>query len=250
MPKAAKSSGDPLKLLQLLWSPDTKMGRSGTTLAGVVQSSIELADGDGLDALTMRAVAQRVGVGAMTLYGYVPGKPELIELMLDAVVAKNYTGHQLPGDLPDWRAGLRHVALRNYAHALRHPWTTATPPSRPILGPGHLMKYENELAPLDGIGLTDLEMDQALTHVLALVQYASRWHLSMQRVRAESSLSDEQWWRAVAPNLGALLGNTELRVSSRVGENLANAGDPEGFWRRGLESVIVGIDQRLGNRSI
>lgn len=245
MPRTAKGSGEPLKLLQLLWSPDTKVGRSGTTVAGVVQAAIELADGDGLDALTMRAVAQRVGVGAMTLYGYVPGKPELIELMLDTVVAETYAGHHLPGDLLDWRSALRHVALRNYDHAMSHPWTAEAPPSRPILGPGHLLKYENELAPLDGIGLQDLEMDQALTHVLALVQYASRWQLSMQRVRTETSLSDEQWWRAVAPNLGALLGDTELRVSSRVGESLANAGDPDGFWRRGLETVIAGIDPRI-----
>ena len=46
-----------------------------------VETYVEIADADGLDAVTMRAVAERVGIGAMTLYGYVPGKAELVELM-------------------------------------------------------------------------------------------------------------------------------------------------------------------------
>lgn len=238
---------DPLRLLQLLWSPATKMGRSGTTLDAVVERAVALADAEGIGALTMRRLADEVGVGAMTLYGYVPGKPELVELMIDQVASTTYTGRAMPADLPDWRAAVRHVASCNYEHAVAHRWLGDVSPARPILGPGHLAKYEDELAPLDGIGLDDLAMDQALTHVLATTQYAARWHVAMDRARAESKLSDAQWWQTVGPRLSDMLGDKELPVSSRVGHTLANAGDPAGFCARAVETIIGDLEQRVSD---
>ncbi len=245
MPTDARRSRDPLALLHLLWTPDTRVGRSGATLGSVVEAAIGLADAEGLAAVSMRALAARVGVGTMTLYGYVPGRTELVELMLDTVVARTYTGQVLPGEFDDWRDGLRHIATRNHAHALQHGWTVDVPPSRPILGPGNLLKYEAELAPLDGIGLDDLTMDQALTHVLALVQHAARWQHSMQRAREESTLADEQWWEIVGPQLAARLGADPLPVAGRVGESVASAGDPAGFLRRGVDTIVADLERRV-----
>lgn len=244
----ARSGGepDPLRLLQLLWSPATKMGRSGTTLDAVVERAVTLADADGIGALTMRRLADEVGVGAMTLYGYVPGKPELVELMIDRVAATTYAGRDKPADLPDWRAALRHIATSNYEHAVEHGWIGDVAPARPILGPGHLAKYEDELAPLDGIGLDDLAMDQALTHVLATTQHAARWQVAMDRARAESKLSDAQWWQTVGPRLSDMLGDNDLPISSRVGHTLANAGDPPGFCARAVETIIGDLERRVG----
>lgn len=245
MPRTAKGPADPLRLLQLLWTPDTRMGRSGTTLASVVEHAIALADAEGLEALTMRRLADEVGVGAMTLYGYVPGRPELLELMIDRVAAAIYAGRDRPADCPDWQTAVRYIATRNYDHGLAHPWLGETSPSRPILGPGHLVKYEDELTPLDGIGLDDLGMDQALTHVVAVAQYAARWQTAMDRARAESQLSDAQWWQAVGPQLAAMLGESALPVSSRVGQSLANAGDPPGFCARAVDSIVVDLERRI-----
>lgn len=236
---------DPLRLLQLLWRPTTKMGRSGTTLEAVVEHAVTLADTDGLSALTMRRLAEEVGVGAMTLYGYVPGKPELVELMIDRVATTTYAGREKPADLPDWRAALRHIATCNYEHAVTHGWLGDVSPARPILGPGHLAKYEDELAPLDGIGLDDLAMDQGLTHVLATTQYAARWQVAMERARAESMLSDVQWWQTVGPRLSDMLDDKDLPVSSRVGRTLANAGDPQGFFTRAVETIIGDLERHL-----
>lgn len=246
--KPGSGSPDPLRLLQLLWSPATKMGRSGTTLDAVVERAVTLADADGIGALTMRRLADEVGVGAMTLYGYVPGKPELVELMIDRVAATTYTGREKPADLPDWRTAVRHTATCNYEHAVAHGWLGDVSPSRPILGPGHLAKYEDELAPLDGIGLNDLAMDQALTHVLATTQYAARWQVAMDRARAESKLSDAQWWQTVGPRLSDMLGDNELPVSSRVGQTLANAGDPPGFSARAVETIIRDLERQVTER--
>ena len=55
------------------------------SVADVVEAALALADADGLEAVTMRAVAERLGTSPMSLYTYVPGKAELLDLMLDAL---------------------------------------------------------------------------------------------------------------------------------------------------------------------
>jgi len=234
-------------LLEVLWAPSTRVGRSGATVGAIIEAAIDLADGAGLEALTMRSVAERVGVGAMTLYGYVPGKAELLELMLDRVAGATYEGRPLPVDEPDWRAALRYVGLRNFAHALDHRWMVEVPSARPILGPGVCRKYEVELAPLDGIGLSDREMDHVLTTVLALAGSAARWQVGLDRVRAESRLTDAQWWRLSEPFLAEAMEGVELPISRRVGESVASAGDPRESLEVGLELLLDGLERRLSS---
>ncbi len=65
-------------------------------------AAIELADAEGLGALSMRRVAERLGVGTMSLYTYVPGKAELLDVMLDTVLAEVAR----PDGARGWRAGL------------------------------------------------------------------------------------------------------------------------------------------------
>jgi len=245
VPRTATRTGDPLQLLQLMWAPATKVGRTGTTVRALTQAGIDLADDSGLEALTMRAVAERAGIGAMTLYGYVPGKAELVELMLDQLAATTYDGHDLPAAQIGWREGLRHIAERNYAHTVQHAWAANIPPARPILGPGNCLKYEAELAPLDGIGLSDHEMEHSLTTVLGMTAAAARWQLGLQRVRADSHLSDEQWWALSQPVLGAAMDGMDLPISSRVGQTTASAGNPYASLQAGLALFLDGLDRRL-----
>jgi AcrR family transcriptional regulator len=73
--------------LAVLWRLPTtprRGPRPGLSVDAVVDAAIGLADGEGLDAVTMRRVAQLVGVAPMTLYTYVPGKAELLDVMLDS----------------------------------------------------------------------------------------------------------------------------------------------------------------------
>jgi AcrR family transcriptional regulator len=247
MTRASGGAGDRFRLLQLMWAPSTRVGRSGATVGAIVEAAIDLADRAGLEALTMRAVAERVGVGAMTLYGYLPGKTELLELMLDRVAGATYQRRPLPVDEPDWRAALRYVGRRNVEHALDHRWTVEVPSARPILGPGVCRKYEAELAPLDGIGLSDREMDHVLTTVLNLAGSAARWQVGLDRVRAESRLTDEQWWRLSEPLLAEAMDGLELPISRRVGESVASAGDPLASLEVGLELLLDGLDRRLSS---
>lgn len=245
MPRRATRPGEGQALVQLLWAPSTKVGRSGTTVGAIVDAAIVLSDAEGLPALTMRGLAGQVGVGAMTLYGYVPGRPELLELMLDRVSAQTYDGHAPPADHGGWRAALEHVARRTFEQALEHPWVTEIPPGRPVLGPGVCRRYELELTPLDGIGLSDQEMDHVLSTVTSLAVHCARWQHSLDRVRAQTGVEDQQWWEHQQPELAAAMGTLELPISTRVGTTLASAGEPLAVLHTGLGLLLDGVAAKL-----
>ena len=80
MARSRTSGGDPARTLALLWragQPSRRGPRPRLDVDTVVDAAIALADEQGLEAVTMRALAARLRVSAMTLYGYVPGKDEL-----------------------------------------------------------------------------------------------------------------------------------------------------------------------------
>src|SRR5215813_1299900 len=102
----------------------------------IVAAAIALADEAGPDALTMKAVASRLGpYSAMALYRYVYNKDGLVDLMLDAATAEIPLPAR-PG--PDWRADLRELAAQTRQMIKRHPWYAMLIHTRPPVGP-HMM---------------------------------------------------------------------------------------------------------------
>jgi AcrR family transcriptional regulator len=163
--------GDPKRTMALLWGIGKKPTRGpkpGLSVGRIVNAAIEVADAEGLAALSMRHVADRLGISTMSLYTYVPGKAELIDVMLDAVLGEVAQS----GDVDlGWRAGLERIARENWALYHRHPWmlqVAAT--SRPPLGPNVIAKYDRELRAVDGIGLTEFGLQRILDGVEALVR--------------------------------------------------------------------------------
>jgi AcrR family transcriptional regulator len=87
--------------------------------AEIVSAAVRIADADGVDAVSMRRLADELGVATMTPYTHVASKDELLDLMRDAVAAEML----LPEPLPeDWRAALRAIADRTRAAYEAHPW--------------------------------------------------------------------------------------------------------------------------------
>jgi AcrR family transcriptional regulator len=187
-------------------------------VAEVTAAAIDLADRDGLERLTMRALASELGLAsAMALYTYVPGKGELIDLMVDAVFA----AFELQGD------GVRAVADANRALYRAHPWLTEIALDRPVLGPGALRKYELELAALDGLG--DRERDLAVTLIIA--------HARAHALPPGSD--DAAWWERAGPKLAEYVSADDYPLASRVGQAAAQeqgrAYDPDRAYAFGVE---------------
>ena len=238
-------AGDPDRTLALLWRrpAEPRRGpRPALTVDRVVDAAIALADTDGLPAVTMRRLAQALGVAAMTLYTYVPGRAELLDLMLDAVYA-GMPRTDIAGR--PWRERVAAVAEENRALFATHPWVAAVSTSRPPLGPGQMAKYEHELRALDGEGLSDVELDAALTHLLAFVRAHARDTADALAARRDSRMDEEQWWAANAPLLARVFDEsaypTAARVGTAAGAAQGGAWSAEHAWSFGLGLLVEGL---------
>ncbi|MGI8648244.1 MAG: TetR family transcriptional regulator [Acidimicrobiales bacterium] len=246
--------GDPARSLQLLWRDAGAEGsphgpRQGLTVDRVIAAAIELAGAEGLRAVTMRRVAQALGVAPMSLYTYVPGKAELLDLMLDTVYA-----HMPHTDLSgkSWRSRVQAIAQENWDLYERHPWAATVSISRPPLGPGLMAKYEHELQAFTELGLDDLEMDAALTYLLGFVQASARSTTEAVAVQRDSAMSDEQWWAANAPFLKRVFDETKYPTATRVGATAGaahrGAYNPAHAYEFGLQRVLDGFGVLISSR--
>lgn len=250
MPQDRTSAGDPARTLALLWGrtevPRRGPGR-GLQVTGVIVAATRVADAEGLAALSMRRLAAELEVSAMTLYTYVPGRAELLDLVLDAAYRElplaDTTGRP-------WRERITAVADENRGLYLAHPWAAALSTLRPPLGPGLMAKYEHELAAFDGLGLDDLERDDALSFLLGFVQSTARAATDARAAATASAMSDDQWWAAHAPLLAEVLDERVYplasRVGSAVGQARGTASDPEQAYRFGLQRVLAGLAGLVG----
>jgi AcrR family transcriptional regulator len=243
------SAGDPGRTLQLLWRATiaSRRGpRRGLSVDAVVEAATVLADAEGLAAVTMRRLAQTLGVVPMTLYTYVPGKAELIDLMLDAAYAAmprtNTSGQP-------WRERVAAIAEENKELFEQHTWAAGISTARPPLGPGQMAKYEHELSALDGLGLDDVTMDDCLTFLLAFVQSSARAAADDRAAQRDSAVDDETWWEANAPLLARVLDEhaypTAARVGSAAGAAHGSAYDPDHAWDFGLQRVLDSLDMLI-----
>jgi AcrR family transcriptional regulator len=248
--KKRGSGQDPVRRIALLWGSQTEAGRSGLTVKAIVTAAIEIADAEGMDALSMRNVAERLNVGTMSLYTYIPGKTELIDLMRDRAYSELYQSVQEPSQQPgDWRDALRFIAQRNWDLCHKHPWILQVTTGRPTLGPHEALKYEAELRPLDGLGLNDLEMDATLTLILTHVEGCARSQALHRRTQDDSGQTDVEWWVTHAPLLDKLVDPALFPVATRVGtttgEEYQAVANPEHLFTFGLERILAGISELI-----
>ncbi|MDH6125023.1 TetR/AcrR family transcriptional regulator [Kitasatospora sp. GP82] len=187
------AAADPKRTIELLWDPEENQGRTGLSLDRIVRTAIEIADSEGLAALSMRHVAERLGFTTMSLYRHVPGKAELIELMRDAVIAEL----DFPEPKDDgWRSGLESWARAHWALHLRHLWLAHTAGSRRLPGPNIMADYNRALRIAEGTGLRASEVVAVVSLVGGFVNTAARQVEEVFREERDSGLSHEQWWRS------------------------------------------------------
>jgi AcrR family transcriptional regulator len=104
----------------------------------VLRAAINLADTGGIESLTMRKLAQELGVEAMSLYYYVTNKNDILDGILNFVVSEM----ELPSNGADWKAAMRKSAISAHKTLLRHPWACSLMMSRASDGAARLRWME------------------------------------------------------------------------------------------------------------
>jgi AcrR family transcriptional regulator len=141
--------------IDFLWgdrAQPTRGPKPALSLERITDTAIAIADGEGLAAVSMQRVAADLGFTKMSLYRYLPGKAELVALMLERAI-----GEPPAIDTRAWRTGLKEWSHRLLAAYLPHPWALeATVGPRP-LGPRELGWMECAAAILAQTGLTGSE---------------------------------------------------------------------------------------------
>ncbi|MGW1192687.1 TetR/AcrR family transcriptional regulator [Streptomyces sp. NPDC002559] len=235
-------SGDIARSLELLWGTGDRPSRGpkpALTLGRIVTAAVAIADAEGLAALSMRRLSTDLGTGTMSLYRYVPGKAELLDLMLDHVLGEFLD--TAPAEVPeDWRVALATMA-RTYLEQLnRHPWLLKVNQARTVLGPSALRDLEQALAGLRGMGLPDQDLISTIITVNSFVEGIVRTRLQAVEAARQTGLSDDAFWENQRPYLERAMETGDYPLLAALDED-AFSYDVDHF-AFGLQRLIDGFE--------
>ncbi|MGP4113969.1 TetR/AcrR family transcriptional regulator [Streptomyces sp. 4N509B] len=236
--------------LALLWrtkQPGRRGPRGSLTLDQIVGTAIDIANAEGVAGVSMRKVAERLGVTTMSLYRYVPGKDDLLDLMFDMAAG-------LP-DTSDWPSDWR-GALAAYARAMREllrsrSWMLDIPLNGPPMGPNDLAWMEAGLAPLADGGLTEGEMVGVLMLLTGYVMNEVRQEVSMTRAAPQTGVTYEEWGRVYNAMLAKVVADGQHPTLARLVAAGAFEDDPAGpdaDFEYGLSFLLDGIEALVRER--
>ena len=192
----------------------------------IVATAVELLDAEGIDGLTMRLLADRLGSGVMSLYWHVDNKEDVFDLALDSVL--EYRGPPQTGESQNWRGDVVHMLEDWRVSMLRHPWSASLLPRR-ALGPNILSRLELLSNTLSRAGVADADLNVAIW---------SLWNYVMGATitRASFNLSDDD--RAAAQQR---LEHLADRYPTIERSRLLLDADWDGAFRKGLGFLLDGL---------
>jgi len=223
----------------LMWGAPVRASRGPKpelTLGAVVEAAIHIADAESLSAVTMSRVAAELGVTTMALYRYVPGKDQLLDLMIDAALD---SPPEARGQ--HWRSEIAVWARASLSMFHSRPWLLDAVLSRAPIGPNWLAWLNAALRALanSGLGATDMIPAVLLIdgHVRAAAQVAlnstgtSGWAQSFGKAIQQASTD---------PRYSAL---AAVMHAGGFGES-----SPTSSFEFGLERILDGIERFVGTR--
>ncbi|MGW1978548.1 TetR/AcrR family transcriptional regulator [Streptomyces sp. NPDC001889] len=249
MTTETSGSGDINRSLELLWGTAERPSRGpkpGLTLDRVVNTAVGIADAEGLGAVSMRRIATELGTGTMSLYRYVPGKAELLDLMLDRV------GDTCPWKPPadaehDWRGAIEVMAHGYLALYRAHPWLHKVNQARTVLGPSALDSMEAALAVLRGTRLRDPELISVIITVQSIASGVARMEAEAAEAAEATGLSHEEFWERQRPFLDRAMESGRYPLMGQLGEDTFS----EGFdhFAFGLRRFVDGLEVLVRQRT-
>ncbi|MFE9773980.1 TetR/AcrR family transcriptional regulator [Streptomyces sp. NPDC005931] len=246
---SSTGGGDITRTLELLWNTGPRPSRGprpGLTLDRIVDAAVRVADTEGIEAVSMRRMAAELGTGAMSLYRYVPGKAELLDLMLDRVQAETPDLARAERGGEGWRAAVEALARGYLAHFRRHPWLLRVNQARTVLGPSSLRSLEAALVPLRRMGLSDPELISVILAVQSFTGGIARMELDADEAAKETGLSNEEFWGTQQPYLERAMTSGEYPTLATLSEDtFAENFDHFDF---GLQRLLDGLEVLVARR--
>jgi AcrR family transcriptional regulator len=203
------------KRSELLWDAPLRPSRGpkpALSRADVVEAAISIAAKEGLAALTMHAVAKRLGFTTMAIYRYFPSKEALIDASVDAAMG-------LPPQRRDprlgWRQEVKHWAYAKREMLCSRPWLAELPFVAAPHGPNWLSWHESFLQTIADTSLSPEDMMDMLSIVHGYVGGSSDTAISLARARSRG-VSDEQWAQAVSADLQRAINDPRYPMLSSI----------------------------------
>ncbi|WP_423057267.1 TetR/AcrR family transcriptional regulator [Brevibacterium linens] len=209
----------------------SRRGEPPVTSERIVEVAVEILDSGGLEALTMRRVAEQLGVVAPSLYWHVKTKDDIIDLAVDHAFTE--TDAPTAAQQDDWRACIEAIALAWRATLVDHPWVAPVAASRPSFGPGYLDQLELVMSTLHRAGLDGAELSAAMWTLHNLI-------FGSASTEATLNISDHD--REVGQ---ALLQEHADRYPTLSGHRYLDDDDWLGDFTRGLSYFLDGLELRI-----
>ncbi|MEU6787572.1 TetR/AcrR family transcriptional regulator [Nonomuraea angiospora] len=207
--------------VELLWREQDREPRPGLSLGRIVRAAIEIADAEGLDGLSMRKVADRLGFTTMSLYRHVPGRDQLVDLMVDEIYGERSSPPEDPEEVeglespeepqeprepgrpeyPEepasgqgWRVRLEAAARQGWQLRRRHPWLAEVRGTRHLPGPNAIAHFDHMLSTLTGTGLRPSEVIAVVSMLGRFVDAEALTLVETRREERRSGVSEQEWW--------------------------------------------------------
>ncbi|MEU0520586.1 TetR/AcrR family transcriptional regulator [Streptosporangium sp. NPDC006007] len=210
----------------------------------ITRTAIAIADLDGLDAVSMRKIANRIESGTMSLYRHIRGKDDLIELMYDSVLGELELAER---PSRDWRTELADLARRSRRLHHHHPWISQIG-QRPAMGPNAVRMMEYAMACVDGLGLTADRMLDLVSTALHFTQGFVQAELAEAEAQRRTGLDEDAWRDWMAPYLSRLLNEDQHPYLERIITEADNHPQQDTVFERRLEMVLDGLAASLPGR--
>ncbi len=204
----------------------------------VLRAAVELADSQGIEAVSMRKLGHELGVEAMSLYNHVASKDDLLNGMVEQVMGE--IDLQPVGET--WQAAMRNLILRARDAMLRHPWAPSVFETRTAIGPA-AMEYFNALLGIFRQGGFSYDLAHHAMHTLGSRALGFTQELFEPDDAAAADIESERMMREMADRLPYLIEMMGEIAHDDLDSNLGWCDDQTEFVFA-LDLILDGLEQK------
>jgi DNA-binding transcriptional regulator YhcF (GntR family) len=216
-----------------------RTGAAEITRERIIQVAIDIADAEGIAALSMRRIAVDMDVATMSLYRWITSKDDLVVGMMDRLMGAG----EWPAAPPaGWRAQLEYVARRQWGGYCEHPWLAhVVSLTRPQLSPGAMVHTEWVLQALDPYDLDDMTKFNIVLTLFGHIKGAANGLEAERQAQRDTGLDIDEWMRANDAAFEPTMRSGKFPLLAKLGENQGINLDLTGLFEFGLTMLLDGF---------